>query len=361
MHLWTWRVRLKRWTAWSLALRKSWVKMIRSLTYQIQSKTALRTFRWGNLHFHIPLKSYLDHTKGTSLSHRLNFRDSDFKLHASFAVFRTRESLWQRLRVTWRSWVRIWRPQSSCAALCSRATRSTALTSSAREQRSSSCRPATQTWPTSWMRGENQTAVSLLSLHFAEAGIFDYINKNHQLFSIRLLQSQLFNFFSYWWILSEKTSYKTPQPRTRSSRAHANPWTPSWTTCRPTRLTAMTIWLRLLISRAPKRWGWTYSVTWRIVEGALSFFLWTTRASTPLSISLSVSDLSIHMLCSIEICKTLLLLNDDDINISWRLTSVKPFTTESGGRPEEEGRWHGQSGWSVSRPAGSTQCKTQID
>ena len=95
------------------------------------------------------LKCYI-HIKDTSLPQRFN-------LYLSLLLyFSISAGLWQRLRTTWRSWVRIWTPQSSCAALCSRDTRSTARTSAARDQRSSSCRHVTGTWPTSWRRGENQ-------------------------------------------------------------------------------------------------------------------------------------------------------------------------------------------------------------
>lgn len=137
-------------------LRRIWVKMDQSLMCPTRSKPALGTFRWGNMHFHVSVTSYL--IQGDSLSHGLNLDLTACKMQVSFAVSSWSVSLWQQLRTTWRSWVRIWRPQKRCAALCSRATRSTALTSSARKQRSSSCRPATQTWPTSWMRGENHTA-----------------------------------------------------------------------------------------------------------------------------------------------------------------------------------------------------------
>lgn len=144
----------------SLGLRITWFKTVLSLMCQMQSKLVLRKFRWKKICI-FTFKSYMNHIKGNSLTHRF---DLDFKLHISCVVFSPSESLWLRLRTTWRSWVRIWRPQSSCAVLCSRATRSTALTSSARQQRSNSCRPATQTLPISWRRGENQ--ISHISLYW---------------------------------------------------------------------------------------------------------------------------------------------------------------------------------------------------
>ena len=60
MHLLTWRTRLRRLMDLSLVLRKSWVKMVQSLTNQMQSKPTLKTFRWVTLHFHILFKSYLN-------------------------------------------------------------------------------------------------------------------------------------------------------------------------------------------------------------------------------------------------------------------------------------------------------------
>lgn len=70
-------------------------------------------------------------------------------------MFRPSEGLWQEQRMTWRSWVRIWRLQSSCVAPCSRATRSTAQTLTAKKEMSSSCRCAMKMLPTSLMRGES--------------------------------------------------------------------------------------------------------------------------------------------------------------------------------------------------------------
>lgn len=89
----------------------------------------------------------MKNTTGLASWHVLNCR-------TTLDMFRPSEGLWQEQRMTWRSWVRIWRLRSSCVAPCSRATRSTAQTLTAKEEKSSSCRCAMKTSPTSLMRGE---------------------------------------------------------------------------------------------------------------------------------------------------------------------------------------------------------------
>lgn len=163
MHLSNWRARSKRWMALCLALRKAWAKIAQSLMFQMQSNPMPQIFRWENLHFNVCLEK----------DHQMGSMDALFNLLANVDMFRPSNALWRLPRVTWSSWARIWRRQSSCVAHCSRATRSTVRTSTAKNERSSSCRHVMKMLPTSLMKGETAIKWSWIGRRTKSLGAVD--------------------------------------------------------------------------------------------------------------------------------------------------------------------------------------------